>query len=401
MEAYLEEQFYGLAAAGAGLGLWGAYAAMRRLARRLYGLDLREDLLPEAAPEARAADVPAAARAMAAFARRHAYDLRLQLFRERRPPPGGRHLRAVGAAAVAASLRQHGLGVRSTAANAAYRCVGAAFALLSRALADDHVRSRLSAERRWHRANPGPYPHARAEALAAALRRLGGGAGGAGGGRPGGGGAGAEGATFLDRCRGLVAEMGNALAYARMVQAAAAHYCAAAMPFAAAAGEAPAFGPAPASASPETARAAEAVRAAREALLRGADSGADYLKMLVGVFRGALSDEKEPEPKHKHKPKPKHKHLAAFCFLVPALCISHADAALRAADALRRRARGGAVLADDGFAVGVAFVLAALGQRAAWEALRWAAAAAEGPPRRREEMEALLMSLSAARVFFG
>jgi WASH complex subunit 7 len=67
-----------------------------------------------------------------------------------------------------------------------------------------------------------------------------------------------------------------------------------------------------------------------------------------------------------------HKHLDNFYVIVPALCIAFVEDAIIGKDLMYKpNRRGEAYYTDDGFAMGIAYVLAILDQGAKFDSLHW------------------------------
>ena len=340
---------------------WRAYTEMRQLAVQAHGLRLPRLRLPPASLD-HGLDLLEIVRQLTAFAPRFAYALHANCFVERPAfAAQRRQLHVLGLRHVTHSVRTHGVGVANTAVNGVYTFLTAKWATVSQFLCDDAIRGRLLRERRavedahaaWRTngGSPPEYSAARAAALQADIARLGTAQGGG---------------TFLDAFRGVIVHMGCALGLVRLIRRAVRRH----MTDGAACLPTPPPGHRLAQAAqargcaPETAFAATALDGVLGPLMSSDRGGADYFTALVTVFVGQLRG-------------PDHQHLQDLWLLLPALCVSHCDALLAAKEKLNARGRDAthAGFTDDGFALGCAYLLRVLDQDAAFDSLRWHAAA--------------------------
>jgi WASH complex subunit 7 len=297
-------------------------------------------------------DVLQIMRNISVFVSRFTYNMNMQQFIEYRPDKASKHINTINIQSIAASIRQHGLGVLNTTVNYTYQFLSQKFHIFSQFLYDDYIRAHLSREHRWfkkHRHDPdvnNMYPYERGLKFVRDIRKLG---------------VNEHGKSFLDQFRILITEIGNALGYVRMVRSASMYYCSEAVKFlpelddiptfahhagagvpapTPAAGEGGAEAPAVGAAgfvpetgagfSEETVRSAQTLDAVIDTLVKNFGEGNDYFKVLVSVFQSVLLTEE-------------HEHLRTFCMIVPALCLSWVDASLQAKDTMYKATRGNTV----------------------------------------------------------
>jgi WASH complex subunit 7 len=112
--------------------------------------------------------------------------------------------------------------------------------------------------------------------------------------------------------------------------------------------------------SPETKRAAKNLDAVLEDLARNFAEGSDYFKVLVDVFRPIFKSET-------------HAHLRNFYMIIPALTQSFVERMLVVKEKIGKKgqARQEACFTDDGFALGLAYILQLLDQWDDFDSLHW------------------------------
>ncbi|KAG3203185.1 hypothetical protein PC129_g23011, partial [Phytophthora cactorum] len=191
-----------------------------------------------------------------------------------------------------------------------------------------------------------------------------------------------SGKTFLDQFRMLITEIGNALGYVRMVRSAGMNYCSNAIKFVpdlnrthfkfeAYAGDGVAeekneetgkvlqdeiVG---AKLSRETVVAARNLDSVISTLAKNFSENNDYFKVLVKVFQDVTASDEQ-------------KHLVNFYTILPALTINYVETTVQAKDLMYKNTRRReSYFSDDGFAIGVAYILAILDQGEQFDALHW------------------------------
>lgn len=216
---YLDMNFYNLTTIA--LHDWRTYSDMRSLALEKLGIKLMDNFLPMGSLE-QGLDVLQIMRNIHIFVNRYTYNMNMQQFVEFRPEKASKHLNTIGIQSIAASIRQHGLGVLNTTVNFTYQFLSSKFNIFSQFLFDEHIRAHLSKEHRWfkkHKNDPAinsMYPHDRAMKFLKEIKKLG---------------VNEAGKSYLDLFRILITEIGNALGYVRMVRSASMYYCSEAVKF--------------------------------------------------------------------------------------------------------------------------------------------------------------------------
>eukprot|EP01040_Poterioochromonas_malhamensis_P008770 gene8770-9504_t len=352
---YLDYNFYNLTTIA--LHDWRTYSEMRSLAYEKYNISLMDNYLPMGSLD-QGLDILQIMRNIHVFVSRFNYNLNLQQFIEYRPDKASKHINTIKIQSIAASIRQHGLGILNTTVNFTYQFLSLKFKIFSQFLFDEHIRAQLSKEHRWYRKNKNTaqinniYPYENAMNIVKEIRKLGV----------------TDNKTYLDQFRILVTEIGNALGYVRMVRSASMYYCSEAVKYlpdfddiiefekyvgseGLTADENHGKEMKGANLSSETIRAAKNLDNVIKTLVKNFGEGSDYFKVLVNVFQSVLSSNDQD-------------HLKYFYIIVPSMCISWIEASIAAKDNMYKSGRGTSAkemyFTDDGFAMGVAYILAIL-----------------------------------------
>jgi len=378
---YLESSFYNLTTIA--LHDWLTYSEMKNLAKEKFGLELANNYLPMGSLD-QGLDILQIMRNIHVFVARFNYDLNQQVFIERRPDRGAKYLNTISIDSISCSIRQHGLGILNTTVNYTYQYLSKKFHIFSQFLFDDYIRSHLAKEKRWFRKHhkdedvDNKYPYLRAMAFVKDIRKLGV----------------SEGKTFLDRFRILISEIGNALGYVRMVRSAGMKFCSDAVQFLPDLDEIPDFTPLvgeglPGSDTPPegdeeggegeksgekkkpivgaklsatTVTAAQNLDACIGVVKTNLKDSTDYFHLLVKVFKEVLLGGEND-----------HSQLDNFFMIVPSLCLSWIEASLYAKDMMYKKNRTvrDAYYSDDGFSMGIAYILSILQQHEHFDALHF------------------------------
>eukprot|EP01029_Cantina_marsupialis_P020424 TRINITY_DN4787_c0_g1_i1.p1 TRINITY_DN4787_c0_g1~~TRINITY_DN4787_c0_g1_i1.p1 ORF type:complete len:1186 (-),score=356.15 TRINITY_DN4787_c0_g1_i1:197-3691(-) len=362
----LQKHFYNMTAQS--LSDARTYAEMTNLAMERFNLRLQDNRLPSGSLE-HGIDVLQIMRHLNVFVRRFVYNINQQFFIEKKPDRGSKLLNVVSIDAVANSIRTHGVGIVNTTVDKAYRTLLVPeFHRFSEFMFDEFVRGKLGKELRFMKSERRAsntavhYPYVRAEELTNNFESQ--------------FGLDANKNSLMDLFRMLITNVGNVLGYIRLVRGAAMQCCT----------ESIKFMPADDSSlvahlkiseedmesfTPEVKIAAQNAVKAVELLHKNYASKAkdseningviDFLHMLVTTVRGFLTRE------HKSR-----KYLRVFHMIVPALIINFTRRLKVYKNSLEKIKRNQeSYFTDDGFAVGLAYVLAILEQDEAFDSLFW------------------------------
>ncbi|GBG30766.1 WASH complex subunit 4 [Hondaea fermentalgiana] len=353
VEHYLQRQFYNMTVLS--LHDWRSYREMQKVAMETLGISVADSTLPQGGLDAQV-DILELMRHWDTFVSQYTHNLSQQFFVERRLRRGAKHLRTVSVQTIADSVGTHGLGILSTCVNFAYQFLTRSVSEVANALLEEPVKSYLARERRWfasHAKSRGidhKYPFERAFRYSRDSRGLGDLQSGPG--------------LVFHLCE-LLTHIGNTLGFVRMVRVAGRRWVADAVqtiPLLDVPSDASEYvnGRTTLKEEEEQEQEQEKEESATTLLCKKFDMGKDYLRVLVDVFRRALGNADDKS------------HLDNFFMLVPALTVHFVESLMSGEDQLSRSHQGReAFFTDDGFAVGVAYMLTILGETEEFSALLW------------------------------
>ncbi|KAJ9449113.1 WASH complex subunit 7-like protein [Diplonema papillatum] len=359
VQNHLERQFYNLTTLQP--NDWQTYEEMRALAKEKYDMSLTDAHLPRQILD-QGLDIIEITRSINIFVTKYAYNMNSQFFLERPSSTESKHLHSVHIRHVANSIKTHGTGMMNTTVNFVFRFLASKFHVFSQFLFDDHVKSPLLRDIKWmddHRDEfKNLYPMKRAQKFLKDIRRLGV----------------DNGQSYLDLFRRLITEIGNALGYVRMVRTGGMCAISGSINFVPSLEDIPSFAELLDESNfrknpddedeevegdlPESTREAAAnVDAVIQNQVKKFSEGSDYFKLLEGVFREKMNNKGN-------------QHLQNFYAIIPALTLSFMEHMIANKDGLSKKGRE-CSFSDDGFALGVVFILKALNLNDKFESLHW------------------------------
>lgn len=344
VEKYLEKTFYNLTTIT--LYDWKTYSEMRNLAEQKYGLTLGDPHLPSQTLE-QGLDVLEIMRNIHVFVQKYLYNLNNQIFVEK--SSNNKHLNTINIRHIANSIRTHGIGIMNTTVNYTYQYLRKQFFIFSQFLYDEHIKAKLIKDIGFFKENKAQldqkYPYERAEKFNRGIRKLG---------------VLADNQTYLDQFRLLISQIGNAMGYIRMIRSGGLNCCSNSIRFVPDLDDIVSFEQYTQEAKlcDDTLQASKNLDTILNNLVKNFSESTDYFKILVDVFSNEFRSQKNM-------------HLRNFYIILPALTLNFVEYMIGCKEKINKKNNLGAAFTDDGFVMGIAYILKLLNQYNDFDSLHW------------------------------
>ncbi|XP_030379542.1 WASH complex subunit 4 [Scaptodrosophila lebanonensis] len=342
LENYFSATFYNLTTIAP--HDWKSYEKMRHFAFKLFQLQPVDDYLPNQIID-QGIDVLQIMRNIHTFASTYSYNMNLQLFVENNDK--NKYLDIIGTRHVANSVQTHGTGIINTTVNFIYQFLRQKFYTFSTFLHDEHIKSRLLKEFRFYNEQKNikqhqSYPYDRAESFIKKIRKLG---------------VSNNGDSYMDLFRKVITHVGNAVGYVRLLQSGSknANYRSRAYM------SRYANNFTNHSTQPLHKTTEESIKQFEKSVghMKECHSeSTNYFKLLMQAFQPFFSNKNNY-------------HLKNFFLITPSLIMNYIDHRVKEKLNIYKKDQPNCSLFEDGFAVGLVYILFMLNQVGEFHELAW------------------------------
>lgn len=378
-ERYLNKLAYNMTTIA--LHDWKTYESMLGYASDKFNLEFASLQLPTQTLE-QGLDIVEITRNITSFIASYQYNLNNQFFIER--DSSNKHLNVLTIKHFANSIQTHGFGIINSTVNFIYKFLRQKLQTLFQFLYEEHVKSRLIKDIRYFREmiqlDPlvnsdgevsngnnrsktpqqsssstvlAKFPYERAEKFVKGIRKLG---------------QTKDGHSYLDKFRELLTEIGNVMGFIRMLRSGSMHCTAQIADFVPDLDDLQSLSfeqlvrderSIKDGDDCETMDAAKNLDLVLKTITENYSDSTDYFKLLVEVFATTFRD-------------PKYVHLRNFYVILPATTLNFVEYICICKEQLQRKSMKEAnIFTEDGFAMGVVFVLKILNQFNQFDSLQW------------------------------
>eukprot|EP01125_Pyxidicula_operculata_P006596 TRINITY_DN2276_c0_g1_i2.p1 TRINITY_DN2276_c0_g1~~TRINITY_DN2276_c0_g1_i2.p1 ORF type:complete len:748 (-),score=152.51 TRINITY_DN2276_c0_g1_i2:90-2333(-) len=348
---FLDRSFYNLNTVA--LYDWATFGEMRSLALDKYGLVLKEVHLPGQTLE-QGLDVLEIMRKLNSFVINYRYNLNNQIFIE--ATSENNTLNVISVQHIANSIRTHGTGIMNTTVSVTYQFLldqlhrFATFLfdemIKSRLLRDLHTFSELKKENTSDQTTVVCYQVATAKKLQEYIKNLG---------------LTPDKKTYLVKFKELITKIGNAMGYVRMIRSGGLLFTANAIQFVPDLNEISDFKEmfeADGLVGPDVISAAHNLDSVVDTLSQNFSEGSEYFKMLENVFAAQYR-------------RPENSFLQTFYMIIPALTLQYIEDVVKEKEKFCKKGRETGTFTDDGFALGIVYLLKLLDLNKEFDSLHW------------------------------
>lgn len=299
------------------------------------------------------------------FVSKYLYNLNSQVFVEEKS--NNKHLNTINISHIANSIRTHGIGIMNTTVNFTYQFLQKKFFIFSQFMFDEQIKSRLLKDLKYfstHKIEMNQmYPYERAEKFNSDIKKLG---------------LNEDGQRYLDLFRKLISHIGNfqyiidilihtffgifagnAMGYVRLVSSGGRRCLAEGTCFIPDLKKTEHISDETSNENmPDLTKSAKSrFQHELNLLLDNFEEATEYFKLFVNVFSPIFTDVKNV-------------HLKNFFIIIPALTINFVENTITCKERLNKN-RNDAAFTDDGFAMGLAFIIELLQQEEHFDSLHW------------------------------